>query len=99
MSEGILEQQLKLLEQDVSVTVGVKAAGSAKLKKKRAKRAKRKKSEIAEVATEDAKRKRMYEQNVKKLVAASAADVSIDFVKKVGARREPSAIELAAAVS
>lgn len=83
MSKALLAAQLKLLEQDVSAKVGKKASASVKRKRKRAKRAKRKKNELREVASEDAKRKKNYDANVKKLAAAAAQDVSVDFVKKV----------------
>lgn len=82
-SSDILQQQLELLENDVSTIIGVKKATNKKRRRKRVKKTKRKKSDLQQVAQEQAKRAKIYKQNVKKLTKIALNDISVDFVKKV----------------
>lgn len=87
---SLLEQQLGLLESDISHKVGSKSssssassASSRRRKRKRDKKKKKARSEIQQVESEDAKRKRTYAQNVAKISQDTDRDVSIQFVQKV----------------
>ena len=91
---SLLQQQLGLLESDISQKVGAKSSASSaassaarrRRKRKRDKKKKKARSEIQQVESEDAKRKRTYAQNVAKITQDTDRDVSIQFVQKV--RRE-----------